>query len=335
MSTPVRPYARLQLSIVAMIGAAVIWVFVNDRVDPLWNLRLAYVAMYLTVLAGLVLLVGHSGQVSLGHGAFMAVGGYAMALALTRGVSLPLAFVLVLMAGAVFGVIVGVVAARLSGPYLAGLTLGLAVGLPALANRFPDLLGGDSGLLLDGPYPPESFGFEFPIERWQAWIAGGIAILVVTAVAALLASSVGRAVRAVRDHESAAALSGIDPARTKVAAFAVSAVCAALSGGVFVTILGLAAPGAFSIGLSLSLLVGVIVGGRHSLVGAVIGAVLMALLRELLEAAVHVVSLPERVGVNLETFMYGGLLLLTVGLAPAGIAGMLHIRTRRHLPHAP
>jgi branched-chain amino acid transport system permease protein len=279
-----------------------------------------------------VLLVGYTGQVSLGQGAFMAVGGYTVAVALLRGVPLPLAFLLVMFVSVLFGALVGVVGARLSGPYLAGLTLGLAVGLPALANRFPDLLGGDSGLLLDGPYPPESFGFEFPVERWQAWIAGAVAIIVGVAMAALLASPAGRSMRAVRDHEVGAALTGIDPSRAKVSAFIVSSVCAGLGGAVLTCILGLAAPGAFGIGLSLSLLVGVIVGGRLSLSGAMHGAILMALLPEILSTVVESWSLPEPVSVNLAAFVYGCLLLLTVGFAPQGIAGLIHSKRSRHLP---
>ena len=327
-----QPSSRLRRMLIVMAIAGVAWVFVNDRVDPLWNLRLAYIAMYFTVLSGMVLLVGYNGQVSLGQGAFMAVGGYTVAVALLRGVPLPLAFLLVVFVSVLFGALVGVVGARLSGPYLAGLTLGLAVGLPALANRFPDLLGGDSGLLLDGPYPPESFGFEFPVERWQAWIAGAVAIIVGVAMAALLASPAGRSMRAVRDHEVGAALTGIDPSRAKVSAFIVSSVCAGLGGAVLTCILGLAAPGAFGIGLSLSLLVGVIVGGRLSLSGAMHGAILMALLPEILSTVVESWSLPEPVSVNLAAFVYGCLLLLTVGFAPQGIAGLIHSKRSRHLP---
>lgn len=322
-SKPSRPWSRILSMLVSIVVAVVIWLTVNNAVDPLWNLRLAYVAMYVTVLSGMVLLVGHSGQVSLGQGAFMAVGGYAFALAFMHGIPLPLAFVFVALAGCVVGAVVGIVAARMSGPYLAGFTLGLAVGLPALANRFPELLGGDSGLLLDGPYPPDAFGMEFPIERWQAWIAGVVAVLVVAVLTSLLASPAGRSVRAVRDQDIAAALAGVNVARTKIAAFTVSASCAALAGAVLTAVLGLAAPGAFGIGLSLSLLVGVIVGGRDSLAGAFVGAVLLALLPELLGSLVNRMSLPDAIGLNLPALAYGCLLLLTVGRAPAGIAGLL------------
>ena len=314
--------------LLGMAITALLWVLINDRVDALWNLRLAYVAMYAVALSGMVMLVGHSGQVSLGNGAFMAVGGYAFALAFTRGYSIPVSMLMAAVAGLFFGAVVGVVAARLSGPYLAGLTLGLAVGLPALANRFPDLLGGDSGLLIDGPYPPESFGFEFPMERWQAWVAGATAIVVFGVMAWLIAAPFGRSVRATRDHEPAAALAGINTAAVKVAAFAVSAGCAALSGAVLTQILGLAAPGAFGVGLSLSLLVGTVVGGRQRLLGAFLGAAMLALLPELISTWVTSRELSEGVGQNLPALVYGGLLLLTVGLAPGGLANISWTRRR-------
>lgn len=307
---------RLLLTVTAAAG----WWLLTNRVDELWNLRLAYVAMYAIALAGMVVLVGHSGQVSLGNGAFMAVGGYAFALAFGQGQSIVASMLLAGLAGLVIGTAVGIVAARLHGPYLAGLTLGLAVGLPALANRFPELLGGDSGLLLDGPYPPDSLGLEFPMERWQAWVAGGTAIVVLALVHALNSSVLGRRIRAMRDHEPAASLVGVNIAATKIVAFAVSAVCAALSGAVLTQILGLAAPGAFSIGLSLSLLVGTVVGGRQHLLGAVAGAVLLALLPELISSAVALFALPDAIGLNLPGLVYGGLLLVTVGLAPGGVA---------------
>lgn len=314
--------------VLGMAVLAVAWVVINDRVDALWNLRLAYVAMYAIALSGMVLLVGHSGQVSLGNGAFMAVGGYAFALSFMHGYSIPVGMLLAGTAGLFFGGVVGLVAARLSGPYLAGLTLGLAVGLPALANRFPELLGGDSGLLLDGPYPPERFGMEFPMERWQAWVGGLTAIIVFSVMAWLIAAPFGRSVRATRDHEPAAALVGINTAATKVAAFAISAGCAALSGAVLTQILGLAAPGAFGVGLSLSLLVGTVVGGRQRLLGALLGAAMLALLPELIGNLVTDRGLPDQIGLNLPGLVYGGLLLLTVGLAPGGLANIGRSRRR-------
>lgn len=169
---------------------------------------------------------------------------------------------------------------------------------------------------------------EFPMERWQAWIAGATAVLVFGIMAWLIAAPFGRSVRATRDHEPAASLAGINTAATKIAAFAISAGCAALSGAVLTQILGLAAPGAFGVGLSLSLLVGTVVGGRQRLLGAFLGAAMLALMPELIGNWVTARELPDRLGLNLPGLVYGGLLLLTVGLAPGGLASISRPRRR-------
>jgi branched-chain amino acid transport system permease protein len=297
-----------------------LWLAINSGVDTLWNLRLAYFAIYATALVGMVILVGMSGQVSLGQGAFMAVGGYTFAVAVINGIHPAIATVLAAIAGILLGLLIGAVAARLTGPYLAGVTLALAAGLPALANRFPDTLGGDPGLILDGGYPPEALGLEFPFERWQAWIAGIIAILTICIAWLIADSAIGRRIRAVRDHEAAAQLAGINAGRTKVLAFTVSAACAALAGAAFAQVLGLVAPGAFGIGLSLSLLVGVIIGGRHSMWGALLGAGVLVTLPEL------TTSVSERIGIATEqsptvaTLVYGALLLGAVAFFPNGLS---------------
>jgi branched-chain amino acid transport system permease protein len=258
--------------------------------------------------------------VSLGQGAFMAVGGYTFAVAVINGIHPAIATVLAAIAGILLGLLIGAVAARLTGPYLAGVTLALAAGLPALANRFPDTLGGDPGLILDGGYPPEALGLEFPFERWQAWIAGIIAILTICIAWLIADSAIGRRIRAVRDHEAAAQLAGINAGRTKVLAFTVSAACAALAGAAFAQVLGLVAPGAFGIGLSLSLLVGVIIGGRHSMWGALLGAGVLVTLPEL------TTSVSERIGIATEqsptvaTLVYGALLLGAVAFFPNGLS---------------
>src|SRR6056297_1059117 len=134
----------------------------NQIVDPLMSYYLATAAMYATAMFGMTILVGLSGQVSLGNGALMAVGGYVFALTSLNWQTVPIlgtpwnalwSMVFAGIGGVVFGLLIGGVAARLRGPYLAGLTLGIAVGVPAIANRFPGLLGGENGLMLQVPYP--------------------------------------------------------------------------------------------------------------------------------------------------------------------------------------
>jgi ABC-type branched-subunit amino acid transport system permease subunit len=409
----------------------IIWLFVmriNDSVDPLANYYIALVAMYATAMFGMVILVGLSGQVSLGNGALMAVGGYVFAVTSLNWQTVPFLGVpwnglwsmgFAAVGGIVVGLLVGGIAARLRGPYLAGLTLGLAVGVPAIANRFPELLGGESGLMITVPYPDggyapveeavfadgsaESLASDesmmaspsaaasvspddmltmdnfpstevaptadasvapgdlltmdnfpttdasaaapsvdptaidpgavdlsgagdlldttFIIERWQAGLAITVACLAAFIALNLVRGRQGRVWRAVRDDSVAAAVAGISPAKAKISAFAVSSLFAALAGAVFAQILSYVGPGAFGLGLSLSLLVGVVLGGRSSLLGAIIGGILLVWLPE------FVLSLAERGGWedqitnNAPNLIYGLLVVLVVLAAPGGIVG--------------
>ena len=189
------------------------------------DLQLATAAYSFVAVAGLTVLTGLNGQISLGHGALMAVGAYTTAKLLgDEGTGPPLALVLLAatFAGAVAGVLAGAAAARLRGPYLAGATLALAVGLPAIAQRFPEFLGASNGLTVAPPIPPEALGETFALERWQACIACLAALLTYIVLANLVRGRLGRDFRAVRDDEIAAELSGLHVARTQVLAFVVS-----------------------------------------------------------------------------------------------------------------
>ena len=383
------PGARLVVHAAVVIAAWFVMLRVNEQVDPLMNYYIAVMAMYATAMFGMVILVGLSGQVSLGNGALMAVGGYLFALTSLNWTTVPIlgvpwngvwSMVFAAVGGVVFGLLIGGLGARLQGPYLAGLTLGIAVGLPAIANRFPDLFGGETGLPLTVPYPdggylpvetggeqfledvsvsqeplpsdagsvapgdlltadnfpsdggstaasvapedlltadnfpssaptdsaslapgdlltpdnfpsggastmpdlssadptvvdpsvvdpnsldPNSIDTGFILERWQATLAVTVACIVAFVALNLVRGRQGRVWQAVRDDPVAAAVSGISPSGAKVSAFVISSLFAALSGAVFVQILAYVGPGAFGLGLSLSLLVGVVLGGAH------------------------------------------------------------------------
>ena len=147
-------------ALIAFIIFGWILVILADRVDELRVYQGATIAITTLAIASIILLTGYSGQVSLGHGAFLAFGAYAAALAQTYWQS-PFWFTLLVavMVSAAFGFILGFAAGRLSGPYLAGTTLALAVGLPTLANQF-SFLGGETGLVYDSGSPPARFGEE-------------------------------------------------------------------------------------------------------------------------------------------------------------------------------
>lgn len=323
------PQQTLARNLLLTVVFGVILFTLSENFDPFTNLRLATVAYYFTALAGLTVLTGLNGQISLGHGALMAVGAYATAILQSRtGFPLGAALAAAAAITALVGVAVGAAASRLRGPYLAGATLAFAIGLPGLADKYPSAFGGENGLTVAPPTPPASLGANFPLERWQAWIACVCALLVFLVLANLLRSRVGRAFRAVRDDEVAAQLSGLNVARTQVLAFVVSAACAGLAGGALVVVTQLAAPGAFQLSLSLALLTGVVLGGLGSLAGALWGALALVYLPQWSDDIAHSFSLSNDVQSNLPLALYGIVLMVVIVAAPQGIQGALHGVTR-------
>jgi branched-chain amino acid transport system permease protein len=309
---------------IAAVAGVVLW-FASGALNQFDDLQLATMAYSFCAVAGLTVLTGLNGQISLGHGALMAVGAYTTAKVLgDSGTGPPLAVALVLatVAGALAGVVTGAAAARLRGPYLAGATLALAVGLPALSQRFPKFLGASNGLTTVPPTPPLALGETFPLERWQACIACLAALLTYIVLANLVRSRLGRAFRAVRDDEVAAQLAGYNVARTQVLAFVISSACAGLGGGLLVVVTGLAAPGAFPLALSVALLTGAILGGLGSLAGAVLGAALLVLIPTWADDLSKGLSLSDNVQANLALAVYGLVLIGVMLAAPRGLVGL-------------
>jgi branched-chain amino acid transport system permease protein len=306
------------------LAAGLVLLIASYQLSSFDNLQLATMAYSFIGVAGLTVLTGLNGQISLGHGALMAVGAYAtVKIGGESGQGPPLAVTLALatLATALFGLAAGAAAARLRGPYLAGATLALAVGLPALADRFPKFLGGSNGLTTLPPTPPLGLGQTFPLERWQAWIACLGALIAYVLLANLVRSRVGRAFRAVRDDEVAAELAGLHVARTQVLAFVVSAACAGLAGGMLVVVSGLAAPGAFPLALSVGLVTGAVLGGLGSLLGAVWGAAALVLIPTWTDSASRSLGLSNNVQANLALAVYGVVLIALMLAAPSGIQG--------------
>lgn len=174
----------------------------------------------------------------------------------------------------------------------------------------------DAGGFVD--VPVESM---FVVEQWQASVAIAVACIVGFLALNLVRGRQGKAWRAVRDDPVAAAVVGISPARSKVTAFVVSSMFAALAGAVFAQILSYVGPGAYGVGLSLSLLVGVVLGGRGSLLGAVIGSVLLVGLPNVVNVLAEGRAWDTQVTANLPNLLYGLLLVLVVLIAPGGLVG--------------
>jgi branched-chain amino acid transport system permease protein len=304
----------------AVLGAVIV-VILSIKLNAFRDYQIAEIAVYVIAIAGLTVLTGLSGQISLGNGAFMAIGAYTTALLLAH-LGWPFVAVLVVagLVSAATGAIVGVAAARLYGPYLAGVTLMLGVALPFLAFVYPSTLGGDQGLNV--VYTQPAFlGANFPLTRWQAWVSSAVALVVLVLLANLGRSRVGRNWRAVRDDEVAAALAGINVAQARILAFVVSAACAGLAGALLAIITALVAPGAFTITLSIALLTGAVIGGLGTLMGAIWGSLVIVLVPVYATDVATSHGLSTTVASNIPVAAYGVVLILVMLIFPQGIQG--------------
>ncbi len=335
------PRSTLLRHAVFFVALAVVVIAVSYLLDTFTDYNIAGVAIFAIAAAGLTVLTGINGQLSLGHGALMAVGAYTTALLLKGNPDFP--FILTLLAAivttALAGAVIGVAAARLRGPYLAGATLALAVGLPPLAIHFGSTLGGNQGLDVAPPSAPAALGGDFPQERWLAWIAIVAAALTLFLLANLVRGAAGRTLRAVHDNETAARLAGIDVARVQVLAFVISAACAGLAGSLFAYWVGITAPTGFGLQLSLQLLSAIVIGGLGSLTGAVLGSFVLVYLPVLTSNLSGNLNLSSDISNNLPLAVYGAVLVIAMLVLPRGIQGLLsslagsarHLLTRSHL----
>ncbi len=315
------PVRTLWRHLAAAAVLAVILLALTNVASSFRNYQIAEVAVYVVAVAGLTFLIGLSGQISIGHGAFMAVGAYIAALLIIHlNWPLILVFLAAVAGTALVGGVLGVAAARLRGPYLAGATLILAVALPSLANRYASLLGGDQGLSVNITVP-SGLGASFPLTRWQAWITCAAALVTLVLLANLATSRVGRSWRAVRDDEVAAALSGLNVARLRVLAFVVSAAAAGLAGALLAITTGLVAPTGFTLALSIGLLTAAVVGGLGSLAGAVWGSLVLVLFPTYATDVATSHGLSSSVAANIPLMAYGVALIAVMFVFPNGIQG--------------
>ncbi len=312
-----------------LLGGVVLY-FLSGMVDELRVYQGASIAVYVVAIASIILLTGYSGQVSLGHGALMAIGGYAAAvLRIEFNLPIILCFVAAVLIAAIGGALLGAAAARLSGPYLAGTTLALAIGLPSLANQF-SVLGGEQGLLFDVGFPPLSLGEEFTQYKWFFWIAALAALISMWLLQNILRSRYGRNWKAGRGNEVAAQLAGINTARSKILAFTISAGIAGLAGALLAMTIGTVSPSAFPLSLSFALLTGAVLSGVTTLSGVMLGAVTLVAIPEIADVIAHRLGTSESVTTNLPGLIVSGLLILTVLFVPNGPVEQHRARKAKH-----
>jgi branched-chain amino acid transport system permease protein len=217
------------------------------------------------------------------------------------------------------GLVIGLPATRLKGPYLAGMTLLFALAVPSIADKWPATFGGDQGLTTTVPTAPGSL----TAEEWLAQIQIVVALVVMVLVANLLWSRYGRAFRAVRDDEIASSLAGIHVARTKVLAFAISAGCAGLGGALLSLSTGVVNTGEFPLTLSIQLLAAMVLGGTGTLIGMVWGGILLVYLPQWSTSLSSDFNLGSGANAYLATIIFGVVLIVAMIAAPNGIQGGL------------
>jgi branched-chain amino acid transport system permease protein len=336
------PSNTLVRHLLVLLACAVGAVILLEVTDPFRNSQLAQLSYYAIAAGGLTVLTGLNGQISLGHGALMAVGAYTTALLLDvedgEPLPLPVIFLIAVAITTAVGALVGVAAARLHGPYLAGATLALAVGLPGLALYFREALGGEQGLRVRAPRAPEWFdgfigfvsGNPATTTKWLAYV--GVICLLISffLLANLVRSRIGRTWRAVRDQEVAAELAGINLGAWRVLAFVVSAACAGLGGAVLSLVIRLAAPSAFTLVLSLALLTAIVIGGLGSLLGVLLGSALLVFLPPFITNVGVGAGLDNTEAAQLAPFVYGLVLVVVMIFAPAGVVGTIRQRWLVH-----
>jgi branched-chain amino acid transport system permease protein len=322
----------------AAVAAAIVIAVLTIKLGDYRDFQIAQISAYVAVVAGLTLLIGTSGQISIGHGAFMAIGGYATALIFNHlHWNLILILVAATVAAALTGGIVGVAAARLHGPYLAGATLMLAVALPSLANRYQGVFGGDQGLSFFVSTP--GFLGNVSLARYQAWLAAIGALVTLVLLANLDRSRVGRSWRALRDDEVAAALAGLNVAWLRTLAFVVSSACAGIGGSLLAVVTGTVSPGGYTLALSILLLTAAVLGGLGSLPGAIWGASLvLVLVQTYLQNVAISHGLASSTSASIAVIAYGVVLVLVMLVFPAGIQGGLRrlfgpVRPTASAPH--
>ena len=276
--------------------------------------QLSTVLVYSIAVLSLILLTGINGQISLGNGAFFALGGYGTAILVAHyGLPYWAAVPCGSLACFLIGYAIGIPAVKLEGLYLALATFSLAVVVPQILKYkgLAGWTGGFQGLVLDPPDVPGIAGLT--PDQWLYFVCLLSAAACMLFVRNLLLGRYGRALEAIREHPIAASAMGIDVPSTKARAFATSAMLAGFSGGLSVMLTQFVSPDAFNFFLSISLMVGAVIGGLTSIWGGLLGAAFI----------VFIPNISESISKAVPWAVYGVLLITVVFLMPTGMAGLL------------
>jgi branched-chain amino acid transport system permease protein len=322
----VRRRLGIGVGVAVAIGTLLLPIALNDSQLTVY----VFIGLATIVVAGLSLLMGYAGQVSLGQGAFYAIGAYATAL-LAKLLGLPplLALAAATAGTAAIAVVVGLPLLRLRGHYLAFATLAFQLIVLSVIGEARGLTGGDIGLpgvptLSVGPLALEGQYRTFVF----AYVVWSLAALVLLLNRNLVRSRPGRALRALATSEAGALAAGVAVGRVKLQVFALSAAYAGLAGGVYAFFLSYIAPGSFPVLLSIQFLIMATVGGLGSISGSVVGAAVITLLVQVLAAVGTLPGMPLHAPAVFSYAVYGLVLVLVLLLLPQGLVPAVQRRWR-------
>jgi branched-chain amino acid transport system permease protein len=301
-----------------LVLIAVIWPVTEFTDYHLFQLTM--VVVYAIAILGLSLLIGFNGQISLGHGAFYAIGAYTTAILMSSWnvpywATLPVSAVVC----AIVGFLLGLPALRLGGLYLALTTFALAVSIPQILKykAIEDWTGGVQGLVIDKPEAP--FGLPLTPDQWLYTFTVGVAVILYVIAWNIVRGRIGRAMMAIRDHAMAAEAMGINQPIIKTSTFAMSAMYTGLAGSLGAIAVQFVAPDSFGVVVSIFLFVGLIVGGASSIGGTLIGAAFIE----------FIPNVADKLSKAAPGAIYGVILIAVMFLMPAGAGGFLNQMWRK------
>jgi branched-chain amino acid transport system permease protein len=280
---------------------------------------------------GLNLLTGFNGQISLGHGAFYAVGAYTAAILMDQAelpywATLPIAAMVCFIVGYLFGL----PALKLEGHYLALATFALALAVPQILKYkwLEGLTGGVQGIVLSKPEVP--FGLPLSEDQWLYYYCFVVMVILFWAAHNILKSRSGRAMMAIRDYAMAADTMGIDTALYKTVTFGISAAYTGIAGALSASAIAFVAPDSFNIFLSIKFLIGLVVGGIGSLAGSVVGGIFYVLVDNSAQALSTFIKNDLGLQFDLSAYtVFGILLIVLMYMMPMGIVGGVYMVIRR------
>jgi branched-chain amino acid transport system permease protein len=312
--------ALIGVGILLLVACALPFVVSEYR-----TFQFTLVLIYSIALLGLNILTGFNGQISLGHGAFYAIGAYCAAILMDKAgipywATIPVAGAVCLVAGFLFGL----PALRLEGLYLALATFALGVSLPQLLkyHHLEEWTGGVQGIVISKPDAPEFFaelGLSLNQDQWLYFFTLAVAVLMFVLGWNLLRGRIGRAMVAIRDNHVAAEAMGVNNALVKSLTFGISAMFTGIAGALSAIAVQFVAPDSFNIFLSITFLVGIVIGGLASISGAIYGALFIQ----------FVPNIADEISKAAPWAIFGLFLLGFVYLMPMGVAGAVRLGLAR------